>query len=583
MALVSPLLAIFLMMLLFDQEVDSKRDQDRHYSTRNNTLISLPLIETAFDGNRDGVAFELMDMCRHVRLNNFSKCTGHHSIQFRKFLIAMAKLVPNVRDIALVADPFSWDRQCKEQQLLNDARVHSLCVASAFTLIPFPLDPTTKVPEIKERPSLNQNWNKDFELEVVTVLTNHRQVVSPTLESACKYGLSTHVLGVGLKNFYKHGLGGKANLLKNFMDKLPLERKKKTIVLFIDGADVVIQSGKNELIDRFLATRARILFSAEHSCYPLKYWPMSLSLGKWLGPCRGTCSNSRFLCDNVYPPNPLIRPLDPSNRWLNSGAFIGYALDLQRMLDAVSRLPADLIAQWPGYDQGLYTHLFLSKMWGIELDYASSIFFSFGIIADKTEAVPGRLAATAALVPYYETRYARYSRHYSSNNASRGSRYVSGSSESSSGRYGGSITSSSSGSSGSSKTAAAHASSGAGLRGHTGYSNLLGDAAVDHKEMWKRPTRQHAAASILTAAATQESTAAGRGDDFVDSITWRSGYNLSHKPSIIHFNADGVKSGMYHRVVWHTRRSTQSNRRRNCSKFIFTYSEGELDKGIKGL
>jgi hypothetical protein len=46
------------------------------------------------------------------------------------------------------------------------------------------------------------------------------------------------------------------------------------------------------------------------------------------------------------------------------------------MLDSMETIPTDLLNQWPGTDQGLYTSMFLAGKWGIELDYYNSVFQS---------------------------------------------------------------------------------------------------------------------------------------------------------------------------------------------------------------
>lgn len=134
----------------------------------------------------------------------------------------------------------------------------------------------------------------------------------------------------------------------------------------------------------------------EHACSPMKSYPWNLNLDKWLGPCTGACSNSRYICDTLYPqPSPKLK--DKTNKWLNSGGFIGFASDLKDILDSVSRIPSDILQSWPGTDQGLYTHLLLSGNWNIHLDYESKIFLSFGLSEDPYETYPKR-ATTSGLL-----------------------------------------------------------------------------------------------------------------------------------------------------------------------------------------
>ena len=46
-----------------------------------------------------------------------------------------------------------------------------------------------------------------------------------------------------------------------------------------------------------------------------------------------------------------------------------------------------LVGNWPGHDQGFYSHLFLSGLVDINLDYNSSIVFSFGMNPEPTAGV----------------------------------------------------------------------------------------------------------------------------------------------------------------------------------------------------
>jgi len=63
---------------------------------------------------------------------------------------------------------------------------------------------------------------------------------------------------------------------------------------------------------------------------------------------------------------------------LNSGAFIGYLEALYGMVQRIDKVPKYLVANWPGTDQGLYSHIFLSGEFDIALDYSSNLFQSFG-------------------------------------------------------------------------------------------------------------------------------------------------------------------------------------------------------------
>ena len=63
---------------------------------------------------------------------------------------------------------------------------------------------------------------------------------------------------------------------------------------------------------------------------------------------------------------------------LNSGVFIGYLEALYGMVLRIDSVPKYLVANWPGTDQGLYSHIFLSGEFDIALDYSSSLFQCYG-------------------------------------------------------------------------------------------------------------------------------------------------------------------------------------------------------------
>ena len=168
-------------------------------------------------------------------------------------------------------------------------------------------------------------------------------------------------------------------------DEHSTEEFDQQIVLFVDSTDVLFQSDKDTILQKFLSTGSRILFSGEHACFPMKYWPWNMDLGEWLykDGCKGACSNARFVCDHLFPKS--VHLADPGNKWLNSGCIIGYAKDLKRLMDDLRVLPRELIETWGGGDQGLYTHALLSRQWSIEIDFQQSIFFSFGFVDDQRE------------------------------------------------------------------------------------------------------------------------------------------------------------------------------------------------------
>ena len=88
---------------------------------------------------------------------------------------------------------------------------------------------------------------------------------------------------------------------------------------------------------------------------------------------------------------------------LNSGGFIGYLDNIIDMLSATNDIPPDLLANWPGGDQGLYSNLYLSRRYPITLDYWSRIFLAWGFVGDPSEqGLQGGLDSRSILAPRVE-------------------------------------------------------------------------------------------------------------------------------------------------------------------------------------
>lgn len=414
------LLAIIATKPLTLQAMEVEKEERRH-STDSNLLGShhhhrikvpstLPFVDAAFGGTaeRERLMYELTSLCRQVRANKTADpCYGHHSRPFRDFLRALENLsrsdetgVGNMSSpysgISVTMTPESWDLHCAMQKSVKDSRDPSTCVAASFVAIPFPLIPassTFSTPPHPKTPPLSS-----LKLLMATVITNYDNSTKNShgkdsgtlplaISSACRHGIPIHVMGVGIKNFYARGLGGKIEMLINFLRQVPVEEDDNTVVMFIDGTDVLIQDNSTTLLSKFLTTGSRVLFSGEHACYPMKYFPWNLNVGEWVGTCRGACSNSRYICDQLFP-KPRNRHRDPTNLWLNSGGFMGFAGDIRRILESASLIPSDMMALWPSYDQGLYTHMLLSRHYNIDIDFSSNIFLSFGMTSDPLERGP---------------------------------------------------------------------------------------------------------------------------------------------------------------------------------------------------
>ncbi|XP_025161345.1 procollagen-lysine,2-oxoglutarate 5-dioxygenase 3 isoform X1 [Harpegnathos saltator] len=198
----------------------------------------------------------------------------------------------------------------------------------------------------------------DFDIAdvlVATVASDETDGFRRYLRSAEIYGFRDNLKILGLGESWKGGNvssgpggGYKVNLLRKALEDYRDDENK--IVLFTDSYDVIFLGGLSAIVERFLDTGARILFSAEGYCWPDK----SLA--------------------SQYP------AVSRGKRYLNSGSFIGYATDLLAILDTVSIEDED-------DDQLLYTNVYLNDelraRHRIKLDHKSDIFQNlFGAVAD---------------------------------------------------------------------------------------------------------------------------------------------------------------------------------------------------------
>lgn len=107
--------------------------------------------------------------------------------------------------------------------------------------------------------------SKSLRLVVVTVYSSYQQkqklnkAISLTVKSACYRNISINILGSGNKDI-ADSLGLKVSLLKNFVSSI--RDPDNVVVLYVDGEDVMFQSDTNTILNKFLATEKRVLFSA---------------------------------------------------------------------------------------------------------------------------------------------------------------------------------------------------------------------------------------------------------------------------------------------------------------------------------
>ncbi|KAJ6218725.1 hypothetical protein RDWZM_004537 [Blomia tropicalis] len=139
--------------------------------------------------------------------------------------------------------------------------------------------------------------NQRDNLVVVTVATQITEGFLRFNRSVNLYGLKLEVLGLsqqweGGDVAHRPGGGQKILLLKKYMESV--KDQKDLIVLFTDSYDVVFNGGLKEILNRFHSFESKLVFSSEKFCWP------DPSL------------------ESEYPKS-------DGKRFLNSGAFIGYA------------------------------------------------------------------------------------------------------------------------------------------------------------------------------------------------------------------------------------------------------------------
>jgi hypothetical protein len=111
------------------------------------------------------------------------------------------------------------------------------------------------------------------------------------------------------EGFDAHGLVDKLRALRRFARRWPAD----TILVFVDGYDVVINNEPAALESAFLASGKRVMVSSELGC------------------CADPQAALRYetTCHRTWP---FMHVLPHGRAWLNSGAMVGYAGDIRRLL-----------------------------------------------------------------------------------------------------------------------------------------------------------------------------------------------------------------------------------------------------------
>ncbi|KHJ41694.1 oxidoreductase, 2OG-Fe(II) oxygenase family protein [Trichuris suis] len=192
-------------------------------------------------------------------------------------------------------------------------------------------------------------------LLVLTVATERTDGFLRTERSLLQFSLNYRVLGLGTKwngGDVRRTVGGgqKIRLLREALDQY--KHEQDLVILFIDGYDVIVNGDEKLILERFLQTGAKVLFSAEGFCWPDKSLAVSYPVVK-----RG-------------------------KRYLNSGAFIGYASYIRKLLSE-GQVKDD------GDDQLFYTLVFLNdklrEKYEIKLDSTAELFQNLNGAVDDVD------------------------------------------------------------------------------------------------------------------------------------------------------------------------------------------------------
>jgi len=223
---------------------------------------------------------------------------------------------------------------------------------------------------------LNESKLFDFDLHCFTVADNpHNEGLEINICSASNHKVDIKILGLeekweGGDMVNDPGGGQKINLLIPEIEKL--KDDDKSIVLFVDGFDILFTGNKEAILERFLSSGKRIIFGAEKSCWP-----------------------DRSLSEE-YPDSPN------DYKFLNSGNFIGYAQDLWKILESARKDKIDNIFD----DQLYYTKQFLYGDYKhlISLDYNCEIFqclaFAYEDIKYENKQIYNNITKTKPLIAH---------------------------------------------------------------------------------------------------------------------------------------------------------------------------------------
>lgn len=146
-------------------------------------------------------------------------------------------------------------------------------------------------------------------LELVAYASDHKHEGVWLLNQTARWHgwRALHVIGTQ-EGFNTHGLVDKLRALRRFCKGWPDD----TILVFVDGYDVIVNNQAAKLETDFLASGKRIVIASELGCCSDK----------------STMLASRGDCHRYWP----FAPGGDGRRWLNSGIIVGYAGDMKMLL-----------------------------------------------------------------------------------------------------------------------------------------------------------------------------------------------------------------------------------------------------------
>eukprot|EP00616_Rhizochromulina_sp_CCMP1243_P009141 CAMPEP_0118986668 /NCGR_PEP_ID=MMETSP1173-20130426/42590_1 /TAXON_ID=1034831 /ORGANISM="Rhizochromulina marina cf, Strain CCMP1243" /LENGTH=438 /DNA_ID=CAMNT_0006937465 /DNA_START=101 /DNA_END=1414 /DNA_ORIENTATION=- len=168
------------------------------------------------------------------------------------------------------------------------------------------------------------------------------------VESAILNGVPWEVLGWGEEWL---GLSQKLQASLDYAKSLD----EDCILLFSDAFDVLFTSDLKEIKQKFLTMQKPLVFAGECGC-----WPQVVK-DKDRGLPEGT------ICNTLYPPSPT------PYRFLNSGAWIGYARQAEHLLEAVVA-KANSEFGMKTNDQEMVSDMYIDGQFDIALDHQAEVF-----------------------------------------------------------------------------------------------------------------------------------------------------------------------------------------------------------------